>query len=477
MPRVLIGCLGLSLTLIVSYTYARASENDKPNIVCFLVDNLGIGELGCYDDGITRGATTPRIDQLAEQGIKLLNFAPETQCTPSRSALMTGRYSIRSGNHTVALAGSEGGLVAWERTIASILSDYGFATSCVGKWHIGASKGRWPTSHGFDEWYGPPHSYDEALWVDDPWYDPNRDPVAYMYEGRKGEDDRETVQLTPEVKKNADLECLNRAKRFIQQSVDDDKPFVLYFNHTLMHLPTTPRDEFHGKSRRGEWADCLLQLDHDFGVSTYYLKELGIDGDTIIVFSGDNGPEDAEPWRGDSGRWEVSYFTGLEGSLRTPCIVRYPGKVPAGLESNEIIHITDMFTTLVRWTGAEIPQDRVIDGLDQREFLEGKREKSGREGYPYWMGETMYGVKWHQFKTVMVLQRDFDDPPLKLATPHLINLDVDPKERKPYNFPQYHSWVLAHTGKIIKEFEKSVEQEPLIPLGAPLDYVPKKEDE
>ncbi|MCJ7465914.1 MAG: sulfatase-like hydrolase/transferase, partial [Maribacter sp.] len=128
----------LMATMLFSFM-AQAQDNQKPNVVYFLVDNLGMGELSCYDGGITRGAETPRIDRLADQGMKLWNFAPETQCTPSRSALMTGRYSIRSGTHSVALAGDGGGLVTWERTMAEVLSDNGYSTSCVGKWHIGAS--------------------------------------------------------------------------------------------------------------------------------------------------------------------------------------------------------------------------------------------------------------------------------------------------------------------------------------------------
>lgn len=158
---------------------------EQPNLVFVLVDNLGFGELGCYGGGILRGADTRRLDQFAGEGMKLLNFAPEAQCTPSRSALMTGRYAIRSGNHTVPLVGSEGGLVAWERTMGDLLSANGYATACVGKWHIGESDGRWPTDHGFDEWYGIPRSYDECLWPDDPWYDPERDPVANVVEAAR----------------------------------------------------------------------------------------------------------------------------------------------------------------------------------------------------------------------------------------------------------------------------------------------------
>ena len=464
----------LIMLIVFGMAFGNAeAQQTKPNIVYFLVDNLGNGELGCYGGGVLRGAETPSIDRFAREGILLLNFAPETQCTPSRSALMTGRYSIRSGNHTVALAGSDGGLVTWEKTLAEILSDHGYATACVGKWHIGASKGRWPTDQGFDQWYGPAHSYDEALWADDPWYDPNRDPVAYMYEARKGEEVKRTGQLTMAVKRDADLEYMNRSKRFIKGSVDAGKPFFLYFNHTLMHLPTTPRKEFQGKSGHGERADCMMQLDHDFQTLLDFLKEQEVDGNTIVVFSGDNGPEHMDPWRGSAGVWDGSYFTGLEGSLRTPCLVRYPKVVPPNQSSNEVVHITDMFTTLSGWAGAEIPTDRVIDGLDQRQFFEGKQKKSARDGFPYWMGETMHGVKWHQFKMVMVLQRTLAEPALKLPTPHIVNLDVDPKERQSYNYPHVHTWVMAHTSKIIKDFEASVKEEPLIPLGARLDHVPK----
>jgi len=445
-----------------------------PNVVYYLVDNLGIGELSCYSGGPLRGTYTPRIDAFAREGMRLLNFAPETQCTPTRSALMTGRYSIRSGNHTVPFAGSEGGLVSWERTMADIFSGAGYATAIVGKWHIGDSDGRWPTDHGFDEWYGVPRSYDECLWPSDPWYDPKRDRVTRVVEGRKGQPVRELEQLTEEVRRDIDVEYTKRAKTFLKRSAAAGQPFFLYFNHSMMHLPTIPRVEFKGKTGHGDFADSLLQLDSDFGELLDYLKELGIADETIIVFSGDNGPEEMEPWRGSGGPWDGSYFTGMEGSLRTPAIVRYPSHVPSGQVSNDIVHITDMFTTLVRWLGLDVPKDRVIDGVDQRAFLEGTQSNSNREGFPYWMGNTLYGVKWHNFKMVLVLQKTLADPAQHLATPHLVNLDTDPQERKPYDFPHIHTWVLEHTGKILREYGESVQREPLIPLSAPLNYVPKK---
>ncbi|MHC6158204.1 arylsulfatase [Bradyrhizobium elkanii] len=448
------------------------APSGPPSIVYFLVDNLGYGELGCYGGGILRGADTRRIDAFAGEGMKLLNFAPEAQCTPSRSALLTGRYAVRSGNHTVALPGDDGGLVAWERTIGDVLSAKGYATACFGKWHVGAAAGRWPTDHGFDEWYGPPRTWDESYWPDDPWYDPKRDGVSSMMEAQRGQTPRDVKQLTLDVRRDVDAEFLDRAKGFMRRSVQAGKPFFLYFNHSLMHMPTIPRASFKGKSGQGDWADCLLELDSDFGEVLDTLKELKIDDNTIVVFSGDNGPEELEPWRGHSGFFDGSYFTGMEGSLRTPCLVRYPGRVPAGRQSNDVVHITDMFTTLLRWAGAEPPPDRVIDGVDQRAFLEGKQDGSARDGFPYWMGSTLYGVKWRNFKMVMYLQRTSLEPSQKLASPHIVNLTVDPKERKAIDLPYMHTWTAVHFGKILKDFEQSVRREPLIPAGARLDHVP-----
>src|SRR5262245_55821081 len=183
---------------------------------------------------------------------------------------------------------------------------------------------------------------------------------------------------------------MKRARAFLKRSVAKEQPFFLYFNHSMMHMPTVPRPEFKGKTGNGDFADCLLELDSDFGALLDYLEELGVAENTIVVFSGDNGPEEMEPWRGTAGFFEGSYFAGSEGNLRTPCIIRYPGKVPAAGESNDIVHITDMFPTLVRWAGAEIPRDRVIDGKDQRAFFEGKEKESARDGFPYWMGKTLY---------------------------------------------------------------------------------------
>jgi arylsulfatase A-like enzyme len=201
-----------------------------------------------------------------------------------------------------------------------------------------------------------------------------------------------------EVRRNIDREYLTRADAFIRRSVAAGTPFYVYFNHSMLHLPTVPRDEFKGQSGVGDWADCLLEMDADFGTLLDLLAELNIADNTIVVFAGDNGPEDALPWRGTAGYWAGSYFTGMEGSLRTPCLIRWPGHVAPGRISNEIVHVTDMFTTLISWAGCQVPSDRVIDGVDQGAFFCGEQDQSNRQGFLFWNGDKLYGVKWQNFK-------------------------------------------------------------------------------
>lgn len=446
----------------------------RPNIVFFQVDNIGLGELGCYGAGEMRGANTKRIDSFAIHALKLTHYIVEAQCTPTRSALLTGRYAVRSGTHTVNWTGKQGGLVAWERTLGDILSAAGYVAACIGKWHVGAENGRWPTDHGFDEFYGPAHSYDPCLWPDDPWYDPKRDPVAYMYEGRNGHrvEPRLDQQLTRELRRDVDKEYERRAFDFMRRAIARRRPFFLYHNHSMLHFPTIPRKEFIGKSRNGAFADCLLELDHDFGSLLDELERLGVAEDTIVIFAGDNGPEDHILYRGTAGFFEGSYFTSSEGGIRTPCLIRWPGRVVGGRESNEMVHVTDIFSTLITWAGCTIPDDRIIDGVDQRAFFEGRRDESARDGCLVFVGDTLHGVKWKDFKFLSCQQRYFFDLAAPLGAPRLINLITDPKEREPINYEHGHSWVLTHVSKQLAEFHKSLEREAVIPTDAPIHYVP-----
>jgi arylsulfatase len=217
----------------------------------------------------------------------------------------------------------------------------------------------------------------------------------------------------------------------------------------------------------------LLELDHDFGALLAVLDRLGVAQNTIVVFAGDNGAEEFLLWRGTPGAFEGSYFTASEGGLRTPCLIRWPGRVPEGRSSNEMVHQVDLFTTLLSWVGQDVPKDRVIDGIDQRPFFEGRQDASNREGCLVWVRDRLHGVKWRNFKVMFVRQRYLDEEVQTLTTPHVINLITDPKERERYNQQHLHYWVLGHARRLVSAFEATVRGEPLIPAGAPLAAVPR----
>jgi arylsulfatase len=443
-------------------------------VLFFHVDNLGFGELSCYSGGPFRGAETERIDSFATEGFRLTNYAPEAQCTPTRSALLTGRHPIRSGTHSVPIGASGSwGLVGWERTLGDLLSEAGYRCAVYGKWHVGEGPGRWPTDKGFEEWYGPPRTYDEALWPTDPWYEPGRDPESRMVEIKKGElDVTEGERLTLDVRRDCDVEYLRRATAFIRRTAESETPFFVYFNHSMMHMPVIPRAEFKGRTGQGDWADSLVELDSDFGALLDLLDELGAAQDTLVVFAGDNGPEEVVLWRGSPGYWEGSYFAGGEGNLRTPCIVRWPGRVPAGTASDEIMHVTDWFTTILHAAGLSEPGDREIDGVNQLGWLTGDEESSARDGYIFWNGPEVYGVKWRNFKLAMIEQKFSSDPVGKLSTPRIINLVTDPQEREAVAIPHLHTWTATHFMRILGEFQASTKREPPVPASAPLEFVP-----
>jgi arylsulfatase len=467
-----------SLTLSLS---ALAQEK-KPNIVFIFMDNFGYGELGVYGGGITRGAPTKRIDALASEGMRLLNFNVEAQCTPSRAALMTGRYAIRSGNGSVPISTGMYGLTQWEHTMAEMLSDAGYATGMFGKWHLGQTKGRFPTDQGFDEWYGIPNSTDESLWPDQPQFNAvvkeGLSPYAvpeYIYDGKKGAPPKKLKVYDSSERPEIDGELTRRAIDFMKRQVAANKPFFVYLPYTQTHMPVVPSAEFKGKSGNGDWGDVLLQIDAYTGRLLDTIKELGVADNTIFIFTADNGPEMLPGHSGWGGPWRGSYFTGLEGSLRVPFIIRWPGKVPAGAVSNDIVHEMDMYATFAKWTGAEIPTDRIIDSVDQSDFLTGKRDKSNRDGFVVYVGNDLFGVKWRNWKMMFKEVERGTDAKKTYDFPRFYNLYADPKEEYPLTKATAgHFWTRWPMGAILTEHANSLNKEPPIKPGTPDPYVPKK---
>jgi len=483
----LVGALVLvsALALVGAPSASAQAPQQKPNIVFILADNLGYGELGCYGGGILRGAPTPRIDELAAQGTRLLNFNVEAQCTPSRSALMTGRFSIRSGTYEVPIGGVPDGLTQWEVTIAELLSARGYATGMWGKWHLGSAEDRLPTHQGFDEWYGIPRTYDEAMWpsfnqTNSAWpsvgskqgWDPKEVAAEPIYEARKGEKARVVGTLDIEKRRTMEAEITSRAVDFIQRNAKAGKPFFAYVASSMVHMPTLPNPEFAGKTGNGDWADCLAEMDYRTGQILDAIQSAGIEDNTLVIFTSDNGPEATHPWEGDSGPWRGTYFTAMEASLRAPFIIRWPGKVPAGRVSNEIVHIVDCFTTLAHVGGAQVPKDRPIDGVDQLDFLLGKQENSNRDGFPAYVADRLSAVKWRNWKMHFIWQENMYDTPQRLPLPKLVNLLTDLKEER--DVGAENSWVAEPMIKIVSDFEASLKKYPPIKVGTPDPYVPTK---
>jgi arylsulfatase len=451
---------------------ASAQDRGKPNIVFVLMDNLGYGEVGVYGGGILRGAPTPRIDRLAAEGTRLTNFNVEAQCTPSRSAFMTGRFAVRSGTHSVPLPGTPDGLTQWEVTIAENLSGAGYATAHFGKWHLGSAQGRLPNDQGFDEWYGIPRTTDEAMYPSQHGAHAAHVNFMHVMEGRKGQKSRDVVLYDLEQRRLIDAELTRRAIDFMKRSAQAGKPFYLYLPFTLVHYPTLPNPKFAGSTGHGDFADSLAEMDAHVGELLDAVDELRVRDNTIFVFTSDNGPDPTAPSQGWSGPWRGYYFTHMEGSLRTPFTIRWPGRVPAGRVSNEIVHAVDTFTTLARIAGGRVPQDRPIDGVDQTDFFLGKSDKSAREGFPVFVAERMEAVKWHDFKmTFYEAQRDWHSPAIKLGVPKIFDLIKDPTEEYGASLTP-DAWVVFPMMKIVGEFEASVKKHPLIHPGTPDPYVP-----
>ena len=464
--RTPLGLLAVSgLVLLSAMAQAGAKQ---PNILFILADNLGYGELGSYGGGATRGAATPRIDSLAKDGLRFTNMNMETQCTPSRSSLLTGRFSIRSGTYAVPFGGVPEGLTQWEQTIAESLSAAGYATALYGKWHLGSHAGRLPNDQGFDEWYGIPRTTDESLWSTSPGYSPDIVPQEQIMEGKKGQKSVALQDYDVTQRRLIDGEITRRSIAFMQREVKADKPFFVFVSLTQPHLPTLPNPAFAGKTGHGDWADMLAEMDANVGQLLDSVEQLGIADDTLVIFTSDNGAEFIKPWAGWSGPWRGQYFTALEGGIRVPFLARWPGKIAAGRESDEIVHGVDMFATLAKIAGATVPADRPMDSIDQSDFLLGKSAKSAREGFPIWCADRLTAVKWRNWKLHFFRQDTMFDPPVKLGIPFINNLYTDPREEN----PTADTWVVTPMLKVIGAFNATTKEHPLIPMGTPDPYVP-----
>lgn len=458
--------LGSALVLFVGGARSAVpAQATRPNIVLIFPDNLGWGEVGVY--GSVRGQITPRLDKLAAQGIRLNNFNVEFSCTVSRAALLTGRYAIRTG------ATQGAGITLWEITIAEALRSAGYATGLFGKWHIGGDRpesSREPSHQGFDEYLGIPRTSNEAqTTIANGQTAPG---TSFIWEGKAGAPSRNLRPFDLESRRTIDREAAERGIAFMERNAREHKPFFFYYPMTQIHFPTLAHPDFAGKTGAGDIADAMAEVDANVGRVLDALDRLKIAGNTIVLWCPDNGAEQRRPWRGSAGPWSGFYNTVMEGGIRTPCIIRWPGRIPAGRVTNEIVHEIDLFPTLAAAAGADIvPKDRAIDGVNQLAFLEGKQAKSSRDSVIFFANTQLRAVKWHDWKLHYVFAPEAGAPPVPPLM-RLFNLLSDPGEES--DIKDANPWAVSVMDRIVAEFTASTERYPHVPPNARDPYEPPK---
>jgi arylsulfatase len=443
----------------------------QPNIVLVLADNLGWGELGCYGGGALRGAQTPRIDALAEQGMRFTNFNVESDCVPTRSALMTGRHPIRTGAVQSVPAGLPQGIHPWERTIAQVLKNAGYTTAIYGKWHLGDREGRFPHQRGFDEWYGIPRTTNETMFTASPGFDSEMVDLPYVMEGEAGGPARKSVVYDLAQRRLIDAELTRRAVKYVEKCAADRQSFFLYVPLTHLHFPTLCHPDFVGRSQVGEFADSMIEMDHRVGELSDAIDRVGISDNTVFIFASDNGPEFRRPWRGTAGPWSGTYHTAMEGGLRVPLIVRWPNRVKPGTVTDDIVHVVDLFSTLASIGGASVPEDRPVDGVDHMAWWTGQASASSRQGFLFHIKNELRCVKWRHWKMHLLYEKEPNTGVLHLETPWLFNIKRDPKEET--DVAMEDGWVRGPMRRMVMDFQESLRQRPPIPPGAPDEYTPR----
>ena len=442
----------------------------KQNIVLILADNLGWGELGCYGGGALRGAPTPRIDAFAAQGMKFLNFNVESDCVPTRSALMTGRHPIRTGAVQSVPAGLPQGIHPWERTLPQLLKEAGYATGMFGKWHLGDRDGRYPHQRGFDEWYGIPRTTNETMFTSSPGFDASVVDVPCVMQGFVGQPAKDVAVYDLSKRRLIDSELTDKTIDFMRRNVAAKQPFFAYVPLTHLHFPTLPHPDFSGRSAVGDFADSMMEMDYRVGQMLDAVQALGIGDDTLFIFASDNGPEFRRPWRGTAGPWSGTYHTAMEGGLRVPLIVRWPGRISAGRVSDEMMHVTDLYSTIASAGGAQLPTDRVIDGINQLSWWTGPSDESAREGFLFYIKNELRAVKWRHWKLHLVFESEPNQGAKHLETPWLFNIKRDPKEET--DAAMEDGWVRGPMRKMIAAFDKSLRDHKPIPPGIGDSYNP-----
>jgi arylsulfatase len=374
-----------------------------PNIVLILADDLGFGDLGCYGSRIP----TPNLNRVAAEGAQFQHFyAGSPVCTPSRAALLTGRYPVRCGLSGVLFPEAAVGLSNTETTVPKMLKSQGYRTMCAGKWHLGSRPEFMPNAQGFDRFFGIPYSHD--MW-----------PLPLLSNG-------EVVEA------NAKLDTLTQ--RYTEQAIDfisspADAPFFLYLAHSAPHIPLAVSQRYRKKSKLGRYGDVVQELDWSAGEVMRTIAEKGLDDNTLVMFTSDNGPW----YQGNTGVLRGRKGETYEGGVRVPCLVRFPGRIPAGMQPRGFGSFLDVMPTLARLAGATAPRS---DGIDIWPLMAGQASELERDLLLYFDGINLQCARMGPWKLHASRYNSFAwtlDPPggrmnLPLPRPELYDLESDPEE-------------------------------------------------
>lgn len=395
-------CLLLLAAVAAGPLPARAASASQPrcgpNIVLIFTDDQGYQDVGCFG---APDIETPHLDRMAAEGMRFTDFyVAQAVCSASRAALMTGCYSNRIGILGALGPSARHGIHDNELTLAEVVKQRGYATAIYGKWHLGHHQQFLPVHHGFDDYFGLPYSND--MW---PYHPTAKFPPLPMIE-----DDRVVdPEVTPEEQVQLTTWYTERAVKFIEEH--RSAPFFVYLAHSMPHVPLFVSEKFKGKSKRGLYGDVIMEIDWSVGQILSTLKRLGLDEQTLVIFTSDNGP-----WLsyGDHGGCALPLREGkgtmFDGGCREACIMRWPGKIPAGSVCRELAATIDILPTVAGLLGVELPKDRIIDGKDIWPLMSGQPgAKSPHEAYYFYWGRELQAVrsgKWklhfpHQYRTLV----------------------------------------------------------------------------
>ena len=422
----------MALALGLSSTLSQAA---KPNFIVIFTDDQGYQDLGCFGSPLIK---TPEIDQMAQEGARFSSFySANAICSASRAALLTGRYPSRNGVFHVYYPGAQKGLDPEEVTIAEVLKSAGYRTAIIGKWHLGDRPQFLPTNQGFDSYFGIPYSNDMWIHKDQVFAEDARFFNGYNFEqvrsgeASKGKDRGGQVPLMrddkiieyPVNQIYITQRYTDEAIQIIDESKEAKQPFFIYLAYSMPHVPLYTAPEFAGKSERGPYGDTIEEMDFHVGRLLDHLKATGADEDTLVIFTSDNGPWKLSKGRGGSAApLRGAKFSTYEGGHRVPCVMWWPGTIPAGTDSDVIATTLDFMPTLASLAGAQLPEGRTLDGYDITSMLTaGNAGLSAYEEFFYWSKSHITALRMGDMK----LRIQYDKKSNSRQPPELYNLAED----------------------------------------------------